>query len=70
MPSCHEFPLCDFCGHAACTPELFVHGQHEPHACNVRNCECNAYTFPQGLEQSPFTPGGGSGGGAGASGSW
>lgn len=61
---------CDGCGHPACNGTLWVHGQASPHVCNTRDCGCQAYVYPAGVEASDFEGGGGSSGGGGASGSW
>jgi hypothetical protein len=58
------------CGHPAADGTYWIHTQASPHACNVRNCGCEAFVYDPQSPGSEWEGGGGSGGGGGASGSW
>lgn len=58
------------CGHPAADETLYVHTQAAPHACNMRDCGCEAFVYSVEHPAEEFEGGGGSGGGGGASGSW
>jgi hypothetical protein len=58
------------CQHDAANETLWIHTQEAPHACNVRDCACEAFVYSVEQPAAEFEGGGGSGGGGGASGGW